>query len=294
MSPRIRVLILSTVLAFPAASGARPIRANTPGTGVFIGTGTLLQAVCESREADAADLSGCQIVADFRYTPATHWVFGIRAPLLVNRTLRLGDRELSRSGLGDVELSAKWRFYRGVGAWFDRHAAVEVGTSLPTGTSEVPGGSGIPEPLARRLAPGRGSTDWFLDLVFQQGQRRFVWGGDVVYRRNGEGEGSYDFGDEARLALDFEYVLLPREYRRPGKEVFVLLEALLARRFDDETAGRKLPTGATELRLAPAVQHIATERMLFSVSVELPVWSDVDRLGMKTDWNVLAEVRYAF
>lgn len=171
---------------------------------------------------------------------------------------------------------------------------MEIGVKLPTGESDPPDEPAVPRPLAHRLTPGTGSTDAFVDLVFQQGQRRFVWGGDLEYRWRGEGEEDYRLGDEVTLDLDGEYVLFPRVYKRPGNEVFVLLEATVRHRFDDELAGRSLPTGGTELLLAPGVQHIATEQMLVSVSLQLPVWEDLDPLAPETDWNLLAEVRYAF
>lgn len=284
---------------------ARPIRTNTPGTGVFIGSGLLVQGICEERSGSAgqagsaarpgrAVLSSCTVVGDFRYTPATHWVIGIRAPLWVERELDLGDRELTESGPGDVEVSGKWRFFRQVGSWFDRHAALEVGVKLATGESDLPDDPALPRALAHRLPPGTGSTDAFVDLIYQQGQRRFVWGGDLEYRWRGDGEEDYRFGDEISLDLDGEYVLFPRDYTTPGNEVFVLLEATVRHRFDDELGGRSLPTGGTELLLAPGVQHIATEQMLLSLSLQLPVWEDLDRLAPQTDWNLLAEVRYAF
>lgn len=276
-----------------SAIEARPIRTNTPGTGVFIGSGLLGQVVCDSGSRGGSELTGCQLVADLRYTPATHWVFGVRAPLYVEREAELDGREVSRSGLGDVEVSGKYRFFRQVGPWFDRHAAVEVGVKLPTGESDELDPT-LPLPLAHRLTSGTGSADAFVDLVYQQGQRRFVWGGDLLYRWNGEGEDDYRFGDAMKLAFDLEYVAFPREYTKPGNEVFVLLEGALVHRFDDEADGRELPTGGTELLLAPGIQYIATEQMLLSVSLQLPVGSDLGAAALESDWNLLAEVRYAF
>lgn len=290
-----RILLIVGLSLLPlSVAQARPIRTNTPGTGVFIGSGLLAQIVCQEQSAGAAELSGCTLVTDFRYTPASHWVFGVRVPYGLDRTLDLGSAERSADGLGDIEVSGKWRFFRQVGPWFDRHAAVEVGVSLPTGDSDLPEDPSLPVPLAHRLAPGSGATDVFVDLIYQQGQRRFVWGGDLLYRRNGDGEGDYRFGDVLRLNLDGEYVLFPRVYKRPGNEVFVLLEPSLVYHRDDELNGRSLPTGGTELLLAPGIQYIATEQMLLSLSVELPVWQDLDRLAPERDWNVLAELRYAF
>lgn len=292
---RSRVIVIALAAGLLSASGpqARPIRTSTPGTGVFIGSGLVGQVTCDSASRGDSELSGCRLVADFRYTPATHWVFGVRAPLHVEREADLEGREVSRSGVGDLEISGKWRFFRQVGSWFDRHAALEVGLKLPTGESDEVDPT-LPLPLAHRLTPGTGSTDAFVDLVYQQGQRRFIWGGDLLYRWNGEGEDDYRFGDVSRLSFDVEYVAFPREYKTPGNEVFVLLEGALVHRFDDEVSGKKLPTGGTELLLAPGIQYIASEQMLLSLSLQLPVSSDVDGAGLETDWDALVEIRYAF
>ena len=57
---------IALLCALAAASAlARPIRTNTPGTGVFIGSGILGQVVCEEARTRAATLSGCSLVADF-------------------------------------------------------------------------------------------------------------------------------------------------------------------------------------------------------------------------------------
>lgn len=293
MRRAVPALVATTLLVAASGLEARPIRTNTPGTGVFIGSGILLQAICESVSQAKADLTGCALVADYRYTPATHWVLGVRVPLYAEREAELAGREVSRDGFGDVELSGKWRFFRQVGPWFDRHAAIEVGLKLPTGDSGDLDPQ-LPLPFAHRLTPGSGSTDAFVDLVYQQGQRRFVWGGDLLYRYRGEGEDDYRFGDVLKLSFDVEYVAFPRAYTKPGNEVFVLLEGAFVHRSDDAFGGRDVGTGGNEFLLAPGIQYIATERMLLSLSVELPVWSDLGVAALESDWNVLAEIRFAF
>ncbi|REJ79699.1 MAG: hypothetical protein DWQ36_16580 [Acidobacteria bacterium] len=290
-----RSIVLALVISVGsvAALEARPIRTNTPGTGVFIGTGLVSQILCEESSQVGSTLSGCTLLGDFRYTPATHWVLGVRAPLYVEREVSHQGRGWSRSGVGDVELSTKYRFFRQVGPWFDRHAAIEVGAKLPTGESRIEDGS-LPATLAHRLAPGTGSTDYFAELIYQQGQGRFVWGGGLQYRRNGTGEEGYRFGDVARLSFDLEYIAFPREYKTPGKEVFLLLEGALVHRSDDEFVGAAISTGGTELLLAPGVQHIASEQMLLSLSLQFPVWSDLELQSIESDWSLLVELRFAF
>jgi hypothetical protein len=49
---------------------------------------------------------------DLRYTPATHWVIGVRVPWVESRWKRPGAATETISGLGDVVVSVKHRVYR--------------------------------------------------------------------------------------------------------------------------------------------------------------------------------------
>lgn len=275
----------------------RPIRTNTPGTGVFIGSGLVVQTLFDRESAAGEDLSTWTAVADYRYTPATHWVFGVRAPWILDRTLEgPASESVSTSGAGDLSLAVKHRFFRSVGMWSDRHVAAEVEVKLPTGDAGLPPeADGFPVDRRYRLAPGSGSVDVVADLIYQEGRGRFVYGGDLSLRLNTEGDGDYRFGNELRLNLDLEYILFPLTYRRPGNEVFVLLETTLRRKWADELDDRSLErTERTDLLLAPAVQHIVSDRLLASLSVQFPAISDAAAGGLKQDLNLLAELRYAF
>lgn len=275
----------------------RPIRTNTPGTGVFIGSGLVVQTVYDRESGGGEELSTWRAVADYRYTPATHWVLGVRAPWVLDRSLDgPAARGVSTFGVGDASLSVKHRFFRSVGMWSDRHLAAEIEVELPTGDGGLPPtADGLPARHRHRLAPGTGSVDVVADLIYQEGRQRFVYGGDLSFRLNTEGDGRYRAGNEARLNLDLEYILFPLEYRRPGNEVFVLLETTIRRKWADESAGQTLPeTGRTDVLLAPAVQHIISDQLLASLSVQVPVVSDAPPEGLEQDLNVLAELRYAF
>lgn len=276
----------------------RPIRTNTPGTGVFIGSGLVVQTRFDREGNGTESLESWTVVADFRHTPATHWVIGGRLPFVVDRRLEraagaTAGGVISRSGLGDASLAVKHRFFRAVGRWSDRHAAVEIEAKLPTGSADLPATDDLP--LRHRLAPGTGSVDFIADLIYQEGRRRFIYGGDLSFRLNTEGEDGYRFGNEVRLNLDLEYILLPLQYRRPGNEVFVLLETTIRRKWADEADGRSLErTERTDLLLAPAVQHIVSDQLLVSLSVQVPAISDAPAGGLEQELDVLAELRYAF
>jgi hypothetical protein len=275
---------------------ASPIRANTPGTGVFQRSGVLVGTEVDQEEGGGAEVTTLSSFVELRYTPDTHWVFAARVPYLVESTVqgKVGPSETA-SGLGDLVVSVKHRFYRWVGPWADRHAAIEVGLKLPTGATDRPAGPGFSPALRSHLQPGTGSTDGLVDLVYQQARRRFVFAADGGYRYNTEGDGGYRQGDQAQLNLSANYVLFPRDYKQPGHEVFAVLEGTLQDEKDDRLQGKTLPgTGRTGFYLAPGVQYVATERLFLDLSVQLPVWEDADRGELESRWNVLAQLRYAF
>jgi hypothetical protein len=287
---------LLLVLLAGRAAVANPIRANTPGTGVFQRSGLLAGVVADRKEGGGVELLTLSSFAELRYTPATHWVFGVRVPYLVeSRVKRRGADTETASGLGDVVVSVKHRFYRWVGPWADRHAAVEVGLKLPTGATDRPVDPGLPVTLRSRFQPGTGSTDGLVDVVYQQARRRFVFAADAGYRYNTEGDGDYRRGNEAQLNLSAQYVLFPRDYTRPGHEVFAVLEGTFLDAGNDRLRGAVLPgTDRTAFLLAPGVQYVATERLFLDLSLQVPVWEEVGRGELKSRWNVLAQLRYAF
>lgn len=292
MKPRLLAGLLLVLLTASTAS-ANPIRANTPGTGVFQRSGLLAGIVADQRSRGGTDLLSLSSFAELRYTPATHWVFALRVPYQVeNRLERSGSADQTSSGLGDVTVSVKHRFYRWVGPWADRHAAVEIGLKLPTGATDRPVDPGLPATLRHRLQPGTGSTDGLIDAVYQQARRRWVFATDAGYRLNAEGDGGYREGDEARLNLSTQYVLFPRDYTRPGHEVFAVLEGTIVDARADRLRGQDLPgTDRTAVLIAPGLQYFATERLFLDLSVQVPLRDDA---SLRSRWNALFQLRWAF
>lgn len=278
------------------SASANPIRANTPGTGVFQRSGILMGAIADEKEGGGTEYRTLSSFVDLRYTPDTHWIVGVRVPYLVESQVKgVGVPSETTSGLGDLVVSVKHRFYRWVGPWADRHAAVEVGLKLPTGGTDRPVGPGLPVSLRSRLQPGTGSMDGLVDIVYQQARRRFVFAADVGYRYNTEGDEGYRRGNEAQVNMSVNYVLFPRDYTRPGHEVFAVLEGTLLNAGKDRLHGAILTgTDRTGFFLAPGVQYVATERLFLDLSLQVPVWEDTDRGELASRWNLLAQARYAF
>jgi hypothetical protein len=289
-------LCMLLALLAPAAALGGPIRTNTAGTGVFRGSDVLGGFVADHQSSGGVDATSLTSLTELRYTPGTHWVFGVRLPVLLeSRVESPGLGSESASGLGDVILTGKHRFFRQVGRWQDRHAAVEVGVKLPTGSTDRPADLRLAPSLRHRLQPGTGSTDLLADLVYQQARGKWGQTADVGYRWNGNGDGGYRQGDEIHLNGSLQYILFPRVYTRPGHELFVLLEGTALWKKADRLHGTGLPeTRRAELLLAPGLQFVATERLFFDLSVQFPLASDVDHEGLASDWNTLASFRFAF
>src|SRR5215210_814840 len=290
-----RAIVLGLALALlgPGVCAGIPIRGNTPGPGVVQGSGILSGVVVDRQSGREGDLLTWSFVTELRYAPSTHWVFGVRVPYVERSLDRPGLGRVSVSGLGDVIVTGKHRFFRQVGAWSDRHAAIELGVKLPTGDDGAPDPR-LPGSLRSRLQPGSGSTDLLVDLVYQQARGRWGYAGDLGYRANSEA-GGYRAGAEARLNAGLQYILLPRVYTEPGHELFVLLEGALVGNGEDRFRGGLLPeTGRTELLLAPGLQYVATEQLFLDFSVQFPVYADVEQGGSKSRWNALVQLRYAF
>ncbi|MES1240926.1 MAG: transporter [Acidobacteriota bacterium] len=294
MKRTLQSLLLGLLLAQGVA--ANPIRSNTPGTGVFQRSGLLAGAEVNEEEGGGTRLSTLSSFVELRYTPETHWVFAVRVPYLVESRIReKGKASETISGPGDLVVSVKHRFYRWVGPWADRHAAVEVGVKLPSGATDRPLDPGLSAALRNRLQPGTGSTDGLVDLVYQQARRRFVFAVDGGYRYNTEGDGGYRQGNKTQLNVSTNYVLFPRDYKQPGHEVFAVLEGTLLDEENDRLDGKTLSeTGRTGFFLAPGVQYVATERLFLDLSLQLPVWEDTGRGELASRWSLLAQLRYAF
>jgi hypothetical protein len=199
-------------------------------------------------------------------------------------------------GLGNITAWAKYRFFRRVKTYGDRQAAARFGLELPTGKQEAPAQTEINVPafVRQQLTPINGGLAPHFDLAFSQAGGRFIFGGnaEAVFRTERAG---FRMGHEQRLNTDLEYVLLPREYKKPGGELFLILETTFVHRGTGRlnsapVAGSK----ASEYYLAPGLQYAARPRFVVEGSVQLPVVRNTGPLVLRTDVNLLLGVKYLF
>jgi hypothetical protein len=229
------------------------------------------------------------------YTPSPK--LQLEAEVPISRTsFRDGVTSGSSVGLGNIATWAKYRFFRQVKTYGDRQAALRFGLELPTGKKDAPSQSQINAPafVRQQLTPINGGLSPHFDLAFSQAGGRFIFGGnaEAVFRTERDG---YRLGHEQRLNTDLEYVLLPRDYKKPGGELFLILETtFLHRGMGRLNSTRVADSKATEYYLAPGLQYAARPRFVVEGSVQFPVVRNTGLLSLRTDVNVLLGVKYLF
>jgi hypothetical protein len=198
--------------------------------------------------------------------------------------------------LGNVTLWAKYRFFRSVKTYGDRQAAVRLGLELPTGKSDAPAATEVNAPafVRQQLTPISGGFAPHFDVAFSQAGGRVIFGGNLEGVLRAEREG-FRTGHELRANTDVEYVVLPRDYGRPGGELFLILETNFVWRGRGRVGGADAEDSkATEFYLSPGLQYAARPRLVFEGSLQLPVVRNTGRQLLKTDYNLLLGVKYLF
>ena len=280
-----------------AAGTARraPIRTTSPGLTVYKGGAVVPRLYLVRQHLGALEVSRQALDLSITYTPSQRVQLEAEVPL-ARTSYDDGVNEGSGFGLGNVALSAKYRFFRSVKTYGDRQAAARFGLELPTGKNDAPlaGNVNAPEYVRQQLTPISGGLSPHFDLSFSQAGGRFIFGGnaEAVVRTEREG---FRLGHELRVNTDLEYVLLPFNYETPGRELFVIFETTFVQRGRGRLGGAEVEgSGATEFYVAPGLQYAAHPRFVVEGSVQWPVVRNTGPLALRTDRSVLLGVRYLF
>ena len=274
---------------------AAPIRVTSPGLTVYKGGAITPRVYLVRQSLGSLKVNRQMVDVSLSYTPSPHVQLEVEVPVV--RTA-FHDDVTSGSGVGlaNITLWTKYRFFRQVKTYGDRQAAARFGLELPTGKKDTPDQTQINVPafVRQQLTPINGGLAPHFDLAFSQAGGRFIFGGnaEVVFRTERDG---FRMGHEQRLNTDLEYVLLPREYTKPGGELFLILETTFVHRGSGRLNSTPVAgSNATEYYLAPGLQYAALPRFVVEGSVQLPVVRNVGPLTLRTDANVLLGVKYLF
>ena len=269
-----------------------PIRVTSPGLTVYKG-GAIVPRVFFIKQ-HLGDLEVRRQVFDLSvsYTPSPRVQLELDVPF--SRTsFEDGLTDGSRTGLGNVSVWAKYRFFRKVKTYGDRQAAVRFGLELPTGSKEAPAVN-APAFVRQQLTPISGGLSPHFNISFSQAGGRFIVGGDAEAIVRSERDG-FRMGHEVRVSTDSEYVLLPRKYDAPGRELFLILETTFVHRSTGKLNGANvIGSKSTEYYLAPGLQYAAAPQLVVEGSFQFPIIRNTGPLVLKNEQNILLGIRYLF
>ncbi len=246
---------------------------------------------------------GSQRVADpfgrheLQQTTTLALQYGLRHDLQVGLALHWRDTELrgsgldqGTSGLGDLELLAKWRFLRLDAPHRATNFALLGGLSLPVGEDDA--GSGGIE-LEPDLQPGSGGVDPALGVAVTHEPGRWRFNAAALYRLRTDSDGD---GDRPGDALVLELAAGNRFWLEPYPGPFMRLD-VVARWYwqDHDRMDAVLPDSGGE-RLALGLNWAFRPRpsLDFQVGGEAPVWQDQNGTQPGHDWDLRFTFGYRF
>lgn len=278
-----------------AAPSLAPIRVTSPGLTVYKGGAVVPRLYLVKQHLGNLEVNRQLLDVSLSYTPTQR--VQLEAEVPVSRTsFDDGVSSGSGAGLGNVTLWGKYRFYRTVKTYGDRQAAVRFGLELPTGKEDAPSARQLNAPafVRQQLSPISGGLSPHFDLAFSQAGGRLIFGGNAEGILRSERAG-YRLGHEVRVQTDTEYVLLPRDYPTPGKELFAILETTFLHRCLGRVGGETAAgSNSTEFYLAPGLQYAAAPRFVVEGSYQFPVVRNTGSQVLRTDRSILLGVRYLF
>ena len=279
----------------PPTAAVAPIRVTSPGLTVFKGGAITPRLYLIRQHLGPLKVNRQMIDVSLSYTPSPH--LQLEAEVPISRTsFHDANQSGSGVGLGNITAWSKYRFFRQVKTYGDRQAAARFGLELPTGKKDAPSQAQINVPafVRQQLTPINGGLSTHFDLAYSQAGGRIIFGGnaEAIFRTERDG---FRMGHEQRLSTDLEYILLPREYKKPGGELFLILETTFVHRGTGRLNSSPVSgSKSTEYHLAPGLQYAARPRFVVEGSVQFPVLRNTGTLTLRTDVNVLLGVKYLF
>jgi len=185
----------------------------------------------------------------------------------------------SSSGLGDISLRSKYRFWRRDTLGVQQAAAFVLGVKLPTGDDEA------------ELPLGSGSTDFLFGLTAAHEGRRLYVFGDLRYRLNTEAnnrrEGDVFFYD---AAIGFRPVLT--DYYRPDLVLLLEMNGELAQR-DDFASKAKANSGGETVWLGPNFL-LSYRNLMLKGGLRFPIVQDLNGTQLAADYEgvIAVEIHY--
>ena len=220
-------------------------------------------------------------------------VFGV-VPYLDKRlevNIPMGRLTRGDAGIGDL----RFLFRYTVRQW-DRpqetlRLAPFAGLEVPSGNDDTDDSLGqLPAPLQL----GSGSWDPIIGTVFSWQTLPWQLDASATYKLN-TAANDFEFGDEARVDLSFQYRLFPRELCDGAPSfLYGVMESTIEWRDHNESFGKGDPnSGGTTWYISPGIQYVS-KRTVFEAAVQVPVLQNLNGNALKSDFTLTTGFRINF
>jgi hypothetical protein len=194
------------------------------------------------------------------------------------------------SGLGDLTLLAKYRFWRQNGPGFATNYACITGVSLPTGEDDQRQGFTELEP---EMQPGSGGIDPMLGVAVTHEPGRWRFNAAALHHWHTDSDGDGDrLGNEwtAELSVGNRFWLEPY----PGP--FMRLDAVLRYHHEDraEQDGELPDTGGNRYTAGLNLAFRPRPSLDLQLYAEAPIHEEVNGTQLASDWGLQLTLGYRF
>jgi len=234
-----------------------------------------VETAVELHQKKAGDDKESELGLNATYGITGDWAAGFEVPYAIKDN---GDK--SSSGLADVQLFTKYRFWRKDSLGLQKSAAVLLAANFDNGDEKE-------EPPL-----GNGATDIIGGLTYGYESIKWYHWASVRYRFNGENDADLQKGNKVLVDFVGGWRPTPPEYTKP--DTVWLLE--LNGEFDDkaERNGNKIAdSGGTEWFVSPGI-FWTKRNFAIKAGVQLPVYNDLNgnqdnsdyRAKMTFEWHM--------
>jgi len=199
---------------------------------------------------------------------------GLVLPFMKIRMNKTGN-QLSNSGIGDIQVFAKYLLYQRDGRNKTFRIASKIGIKLATGKKQLP------------LPLGSGSTDYIFSTVAGWIAGRIGIYAEGLYHLN-TSNGNLTYGDAFGYNLAFGYRLLPaiyETYPSPQLNGFIEINGWKTNknRLDNKTINN---SGGNIVFLTPGLQYIGGRHWLVEVAFQYPLINQLNGNQLSVDWTL--------
>ncbi len=224
--------------------------------------------------------------------------YGINADLtlfavlpFLNKTLAIDGIQRNARGFGDTSLFVRYTVFKNNMPGRNFRIAPFTGINFASGDDSEKDQYGK---IPTGLQPGSGSSDFFGGAVLTY--QTLDWQIDSQIRADFFNEGNdLEKGNRYALAGSIQYRVWPQvlEAGTPGF-LYLVLESEISYQKKDRSGGvANQDSGGTRWNISPGIQYV-TRRWVAEISIQLPVYEDLNGNTLEADYGVSGGFRWNF